>query len=140
MRALRIEGATRRVAEDQDEYSALSIRDHVVTLPNGEKFPAITTSWEPDPGEVEHIRGGGALYVAFAKAGGGVEPALLRVPTPDEKAQLLGGGSTLVTIPGTVVQPMFVIVTTPEEAEACVPPKQALAVIAVRPVLEPVHA
>jgi hypothetical protein len=59
MLPLRISNATRIMAETQDEYHALSIRDEVV--PDGS--PCMTSVWEPTPAELAMLNAGGAVVL-----------------------------------------------------------------------------
>lgn len=59
MLPLRISNATRIIAETQDEYHALAIRDDV--LPCGS--PCMTSVWEPTPAELAMLNAGGAVVL-----------------------------------------------------------------------------
>jgi hypothetical protein len=65
MRALRIHGETRRLAESQKEYSPLSIRDERVDLhmPDGRTVPVngMVAAFEPTPEEIAKINKGAPI-------------------------------------------------------------------------------
>ena len=58
MRPLRISNATRILAETQDEYYALAIRDVLI-----EEQPAMVSVWEPTPKETELLQTGGLVQM-----------------------------------------------------------------------------
>ncbi|WP_299686730.1 hypothetical protein [uncultured Tateyamaria sp.] len=60
MQPMRISNATRTLAEDQDEYMALAIRDEVIDGVNH-----MTSLWEPTPAELEHLKGGGSIRLTI---------------------------------------------------------------------------
>jgi hypothetical protein len=60
MLSLRISNATRVLAETQDEYHALAIRDEDLGGVNG-----MTSLWEPTPKELEMLNAGGAVRLTI---------------------------------------------------------------------------
>jgi len=74
MQPLRIEHATRILAEDQDEYFVLAIRD----LPT-EEGNAMVSKWEPTPLELAHLNAGGAVMLTIM---GEVHPPVMVSTTP----------------------------------------------------------
>lgn len=60
MTPLRISNATRRLAESQDEYTALSIRDERI---GGVNY--MTSVWEPSPQELHDLNNGGAVRLSI---------------------------------------------------------------------------
>lgn len=61
MNPLRIKGETRRLAEEQGEYTALSIRDDVIS-----GVPIMYSLWEPTPRELNELLLGGSVRLAIA--------------------------------------------------------------------------
>ena len=61
MTPLRIENATRVLAESQDEYLALAILDETGT--NG--VNGMTSLWEPSPAELRELVQGGAVRLTI---------------------------------------------------------------------------
>ena len=59
MLPLRISNATRVLAETQDEYHALAIRDELFE----DGTPCMTSVWEPTPKELEMLNSGGAVVL-----------------------------------------------------------------------------
>ena len=59
MLPLRISNATRIMAETQDEYHALAIRDEVFE----DGTPCMTSVWEPTPAELAMLNAGGAVVL-----------------------------------------------------------------------------
>lgn len=55
---VRIEGATRVLAESQNEYLCLAIRDELVA-----DCPTMVSAWELTPREIELISLGAKIYV-----------------------------------------------------------------------------
>ncbi len=77
MRPLRIANATRVLAETQDEYYALAIRDEEI-----EGVNHMTSVWEPTPEEVAHIKAGGAVRLTIL--GFGHPPVMITTqPAPE---------------------------------------------------------
>lgn len=64
MQPLRISNATRVMAESQDEYYALAIRDQVI---NGVNH--MTSVWEPTPKELKQLLEGGAVRLTILGEG-----------------------------------------------------------------------
>lgn len=60
MQPLRISNATRRLAEQQDEYLALSIFDERI---DGINY--MTSVWEPTPAELKELNEGGAVRLSI---------------------------------------------------------------------------
>ena len=60
MQALRITNATRILAEDQDEYYALAIRDEEI-----EGVNHMTSVWEPTPKELQDLVKGGSVRLTI---------------------------------------------------------------------------
>lgn len=69
---LAIEGATRRLAETQDEYFTLHIRDDVV-----DGVPIMTSAWEFSAAELAALAAGGKLHLSIV--GYGHPPIMLAV-------------------------------------------------------------
>lgn len=69
MNPLRIINATRILAETQDEYYALGIRDEVIY-----GIPQMTSVWEPTPKELEMLNRGGAVRLVIC---GTVHPPVM---------------------------------------------------------------
>ena len=128
MLPLRISGATRRLAEDQDEYFALSIRDEMYS---GRAF--MSSLWEPTLREVEALAAGGALYCGFALGDGSRRPAALKKPTEEELDILSNGGRVLLTIAGNRHPPVCMCVAQAEELNTISYPDRVLALLAVKP-------
>lgn len=74
MLSLRISNATRVLAESQDEYHALAIRDEDFCGVNG-----MTSLWEPTPKELETLNAGGAVRLTIL---GTVHPPVLITTQP----------------------------------------------------------
>ncbi len=73
---LRISNATRVLAETQDEYLCLAIRDEVI---DGVNY--MTSLWEPSPAELAMLAGGG--HVRLTILGSGHPPVMLTTqPAP----------------------------------------------------------
>lgn len=64
MQALRITNATRVLAETQDEYYALPIKDEVIDAVNH-----MTSVWEPTPSELADLASGGAARLTILGRG-----------------------------------------------------------------------
>lgn len=77
MLPLRISNATRILAETQDEYFALAIRDEEI-----DGVPHMTSVWEPSPAELAHLNAGGAVRLTIL---GRVHPPVMLTtqPPPD---------------------------------------------------------
>lgn len=60
MLPLRITNATRVLAEGQDEYHALAIRDEVIDGINH-----MTSLWEPTPRQIEDLKRGGFVRLTI---------------------------------------------------------------------------
>ena len=76
MQPLRISNATRVLAETQDEYYALAIKDEVVDGVN-----QMTSVWEPTPRELAELQAGG--FVRLTIVGKGHPPVMLTTqPAP----------------------------------------------------------
>lgn len=69
---LAIEGSTRRLAETQDEYRTLHIRDDVV-----DGVPIMTSAWGFSAAELATLAAGGALHLSIV--GYGHPPVALTV-------------------------------------------------------------
>jgi hypothetical protein len=54
-----IEGATRRIGKSQG-YLGLPLKDHTI-----DGSPAMTTSWQPTPAEIEAIVAGAPIHVTL---------------------------------------------------------------------------
>jgi hypothetical protein len=79
MQPLRISNATRILAETQDEYHALAIKDEVI---DGLNY--MTSVWEPTPKELAELQAGGAVRLTIM--GTGHPPvAITTQPAPEEK-------------------------------------------------------
>lgn len=77
MQPLRIINATRILAETQDEYYALAIRDEVVDGVN-----QMTSVWEPTPAELNDLANGGAVRLTIL--GNGHPPVMITTqPAPE---------------------------------------------------------
>jgi hypothetical protein len=77
MQPLRISNSTRILAETQDEYYALAIRDEVVDGVN-----QMTSVWEPTPRELADLANGGAVRLTIL--GTGHPPVMLTTqPAPE---------------------------------------------------------
>lgn len=74
MLSLRISNATRVLAENQDEYHALAIRDEDVSGVNG-----MTSLWEPTPKELAMLNAGGAVRLTIL---GTIHPPVLITTQP----------------------------------------------------------
>lgn len=61
---LRVAGATRILAESQDEYHALAIRDDLIDGAN-----QMTSLWEPTPRELEDLQKGGSVRLTILGTG-----------------------------------------------------------------------
>jgi hypothetical protein len=77
MQALRVSDATRILAEGQDEYYALAIRDEVI---NGVNY--MTSVWEPTPKELADLELGGAVRLTIM---GSVHPPVMVTTQPAPK-------------------------------------------------------
>jgi len=64
MLPLKIQNATRILAESQDEYYALAIRDEVVDGQN-----QMASVWEPTPAEMAMLNAGGAVRLTILGTG-----------------------------------------------------------------------
>lgn len=64
MQPLRISNATRVLAETQDEYYALAIKDEVIDGVNH-----MTSVWEPTPKEIADLAAGGAVRLTILGQG-----------------------------------------------------------------------
>lgn len=64
MQPLRISNATRVLAETQDEYYALAIKDEVIDGVNH-----MTSVWEPTPKEIADLVAGGAVRLTILGQG-----------------------------------------------------------------------
>lgn len=60
MLPIRARNATRVLAETQDEYFALAIRDETVNGVN-----QMTSIWEPSPAELKELIGGGTIKLTI---------------------------------------------------------------------------
>lgn len=70
-----IEGATRRIGKSQG-YKGLPIRDFVY----GDGTPAMMTSWQPTPKEIEALVNGAPIYLTLL--GSAHPPVLIEVGHP----------------------------------------------------------
>lgn len=77
MLAMRISNATRILAEGQDEYHALAIRDEVICGTNH-----MTSLWEPTPAELAQLNAGG--HVRLTILGTGHPPVMITTQAPPE--------------------------------------------------------
>lgn len=75
MLSLRVEGATRILAEAQDEYHVLAIRDE-----ERDGLNYMTSLWEPTPKELDLLNRGGAIRLTIL--GTAHPPVLLAVQEP----------------------------------------------------------
>lgn len=64
MQPLRISDATRVLAESQDEYYALAIKDEVIDGVNH-----MTSAWEPTPRELADLVAGGSVRLTILGQG-----------------------------------------------------------------------
>lgn len=64
MLPLRIANATRILAETQDEYYALAIKDEIIDGTN-----QMTSVWEPTPSELKMLNAGGAVRLTILGTG-----------------------------------------------------------------------
>ena len=64
MQPLRISDATRVLAETQDEYYALAIKDEEI-----EGVNHMTSVWEPTPKEIADLANGGAVRLTILGTG-----------------------------------------------------------------------
>lgn len=126
MKPLRIAGATRRLAEDQDEYIALSIRDWKY---DGQ--PVMSSAWEPMPDELDMVAKGAHFFVTSVTSRG-YEPALSREILPDERDQLLKGGSVVLTIPGRVHPPICPQIIPADKIDMYAEPTHTVVAVGVR--------
>lgn len=79
MLPLRISNATRILAESQDEYYALAIRDDEIDGINH-----MTSVWEPTPAELAQLNSGGAVRLTIL--GQGHPPVMLTTqPAPEAR-------------------------------------------------------
>ena len=79
MLPIRIANATRVLAETQNEYIALTIRDEILQ----DIGPAMTSLWEPSPAELELLKAGGYVRLSIM---GTVHPAvMMSVQGPPEE-------------------------------------------------------
>jgi hypothetical protein len=77
MQPLRISNATRILAETQDEYYALAIRDEEIAGVNH-----MTSVWEPTPKELADLASGGAVRLTIL--GTGHPPVMITTqPAPE---------------------------------------------------------
>ena len=76
MLPIRIADATRILAETQDEYFALAIRDEILENIG----PAMTSLWEPTPAELELLKAGG--HVRLSIMGAVHPPVMMSVQGP----------------------------------------------------------
>lgn len=77
MQPLRISNATRVLAETQDEYYALAIRDEEISGVNH-----MTSVWEPTPKELADLASGGAVRLTIL--GTGHPPVMITTqPAPE---------------------------------------------------------
>jgi hypothetical protein len=60
MQALRISNSTRVLAETQDEYYALAIKDEMIDGVNH-----MTSVWEPTPSELADLASGGSVRLTI---------------------------------------------------------------------------
>lgn len=60
MQPLRISNATRVLAETQDEYHTLAIKDEMIDGCNH-----MTSVWEPNPRELEELQSGGSVRLTI---------------------------------------------------------------------------
>lgn len=65
-----IEGATRELAVDQDEYINLQIRDE--TMDDGTNV--MVSRWKPTSEQLAHLNGGGSFYLGIM---GDIHPPVL---------------------------------------------------------------
>lgn len=78
MQPLRITNATRVLAETQDEYYALAIRDEVISGVNH-----MTSVWEPTPKELAELQAGGSVKLTIL--GFGHPPVMVTTqPAPED--------------------------------------------------------
>jgi hypothetical protein len=77
MQALRVSDATRILAEGQDDYYALAIKDEVIGGVNH-----MTSVWEPTPKELADLASGGAVRLTIL--GTGHPPVMITTqPAPE---------------------------------------------------------
>lgn len=77
MQPLRISNSTRILAETQDEYYALAIRDEEI-----EGVNHMTSVWEPTPRELQDLQNGGAVRLTIL--GTGHPPVMITTqPAPE---------------------------------------------------------
>lgn len=74
MQPLRISNSTRILAETQDEYNALAIRDEEI-----EGVNHMTSVWEPTPKELKQLHEGGAVRLTIL---GVVHPPVMLTTQP----------------------------------------------------------
>lgn len=77
MTPLRPVGTTRALAENQEEYTALAIKDEVVA-----GLPCMTSIWEPTPKELELLKRGGSIKLHIR--GYQHPPVMLTVQPPPQ--------------------------------------------------------
>ena len=77
MQPLRISNATRVLAESQDEYYALAIRDEQLDGVNH-----MTSVWEPTPKELAELQAGGSVRLTIL--GTAHPPVMLTTQPPPE--------------------------------------------------------
>lgn len=63
MRPVRIEGHTRVLAEGQEEYLNLVIKDEAVEIPGVGTVNGMTSSWEPTPQQLAMLNAGGKIHL-----------------------------------------------------------------------------
>lgn len=80
MLPLRIANATRILAETQDEYHALAIRDEDILGVN-----SMTSVWEPTPAELRMLNEGGAVRLTIL---GEIHPPVMLTvqPAPEQNS------------------------------------------------------
>lgn len=77
MLPMRISNATRVLAETQDEYHALAVRDEVIAGINH-----MTSLWEPTPAELAQLNAGG--HVRLTILGNGHPPVMITTQGPPD--------------------------------------------------------
>lgn len=124
MQALRINGFTRVLATNQDEYHELAIRDESI-----QGVEVMSSLWEPNPREMKQSING-EVIVLFGSVNGSC-CALRRHLTLVEACEIAKGGRIKITIPGHIHPPVFVAICDPKDYTDYPPPNHPSCVAAV---------
>lgn len=110
MLALKIENETRRLAEQQDEYFALSIRDS--RLDSGAAI--MTSAWELTPRELRILENGGAVVCNWSRKQGEHTAGFYK-PDFADLMWLKSRPEVFLRIPGHVHPPVQMFVASKED-------------------------